>query len=92
MARPDKIFTDPEYAAAFQYKNDFQPKETADYDWVGEYAVFTYNELQTVERTLDAKAESIVKLLGGASGLLSVGAIINMEKLSGLTQLSLIHI
>lgn len=84
MSRPDRIFTDPEYAKAYEYKNQFQPKDDADYGWVSTYAVFIYNQLQAIETSLDSKAESIIKLMGGASGLLSIGAIINMDKLAAL--------
>jgi hypothetical protein len=92
MSRPDRIFTDPEYANAYEYKDQFQPKDDADYGWVSTYAVFIYNQLQAIETSLDSKAESIVKLMGGASGLLSIGAIINMDKLialNGPTRLSI---
>jgi len=72
---------DPEYQEAHKSKETFSPKEDVDYDWVHEYALLIYDRFDQAEKALDAKAESIIKFLGGGSGLLTLGAIVNLRDL-----------
>jgi hypothetical protein len=82
--RPDRrIQFDPEYQKAHAFKNSFRPtKSPEEYRWVAEYAKFVLGQFQSAERTLDEKAESVMKLFGGGTGLLTLGAIVNLPKIS----------
>ena len=78
---PTKIHDDPAYQKAHEFKNTFSPKQDVDYDWIEDYARLIYDRFDQADQTLDAKAESIIKVLGGGTGLLTLGAIINLPKL-----------
>jgi hypothetical protein len=78
---PEYVYRHPDYQLAFDYKNNFQPKASEDYGWVRDYADFVYGQFEKTGQTLDAKAESIMKLLGGGSGLLTLTAIVNLTKI-----------
>ena len=75
------IHGDPDYQKAHEFKDTFSPKEGVDYDWIEDYARLVYDRFDKAEQTLDAKAESIIKFLGGGTGLLTFGAIVNIQKL-----------
>lgn len=78
---PAEVFQEQEYQDAYEFKCNFIPEDEADYDWVSDYAKQNFEQFQLADQTLDAKAESIMKVLGGGSGLLSIGAIINLPKI-----------
>ena len=78
---PSQVFTDPDYVAAYEFKNTFTPTDGKDYAWTVDYAKFTFAQLQHADETLDRKAESIMRTLGGGSGLLSLGAVLNLSKI-----------
>ncbi|NOY30753.1 MAG: hypothetical protein GXP28_11470 [Planctomycetes bacterium] len=84
------IFTDPEYQAAYRFKDVFLPDKDKDYEWVAEYARFTFDQLQKANDTLDKKSESIMRVLGGGSGLLSLGAVLNLTKIGVATAFGLL--
>lgn len=86
---PNKVFTEEEYRRAYEFKDNFVPKGDRDYDWVADYARFTYDQFQNADDTLDKKAESMMRLLGGGSGLLSLGAIVNLSKIGFATSVTL---
>ena len=83
LPKPTDVRFDAEYASAHRFKNAFTPQQGVDYHWVQTYAREIYRRLDEADQVLDAKAESIIKLLGGGTGLLSVGAIVNLPRLSG---------
>ena len=83
LFRPKNIRLNPDYARAHRFKNAFIPQEGVDYGWVRTYVRESYGKLEQADQNLDNKAESIIKLLGGGSGLLSIGAIVNLSRLSG---------
>ncbi|MFH1920580.1 MAG: hypothetical protein ABIP48_11920 [Planctomycetota bacterium] len=78
---PSKVHDDPAYQKAHEFKNIFSPTEGVNYDWIEDYARLIYDRFDQADQTLDAKAESIIKVLGGGTGLLTLGAIINLPKL-----------
>lgn len=78
---PSKIQDDPAYQSAHRFKDTYSPKEGVDYDWVEDYAKLVYDRFDKTDEALDAKAESIIKVLGGGSGLVTLGAILNLPKL-----------
>jgi hypothetical protein len=81
LPRLGKIHLDLEYQKAHDFKNLFHPKNGVDYEWVTGYARQIYDQFDQADQVLDAKAESIIKVLGGGSGLLTLGAILNLPKL-----------
>ena len=68
---PTRVHDDPAYQKAHEFKDSYSPKEQVDYDWVQDYARLIYDRFQQADESLDAKAESIIKLLGGGTGLLT---------------------
>jgi hypothetical protein len=91
MWRPDRrIQFDPEYQKAHALKNTYRPTKSSDqYGWVADYAKYVLGEFRSAERTLDEKAESVMKLFGSGTGLLTFGAFINLPKFSLLTTILL---
>lgn len=78
---PTRIHDDPAYQKAHEFKDTYSPKEGVNYDWIQDYARLIYDRFNQADELLDAKAESIIKLLGGGTGLLTLGAILNLSKL-----------
>jgi len=78
---PTRVHDDPDYQKAHEFKDTYSPKEGVDYDWIQDYARLTYDRFQQADELLDAKAESIIKILGGGTGLVTLGAILNLSKL-----------
>jgi hypothetical protein len=72
------VNSEPEYIAAYEFKNAFQPANGVDYTWVGNYADFNYRQLHATNETLDKKAEFLISLFTGGTGLLTVGAAVNL--------------
>ena len=79
-SHPQEIFEEEDYKLAYEFMLRFEAKEDIDYSWVCTYAESHYQRLQTVAEVIDDKAESIIKIFASGSALLSLGAIINIEK------------
>src|SRR5262245_1635135 len=67
-----KIEEDPDYASAVAFNAKFTPKEGKNYGWVLTYAEQNYKRLEGAFNDLDAKADNIIKYLGGGLGLLGL--------------------
>jgi len=78
---PTRIHDDPAYQKAHEFKDTYSPKEGVEYDWVRDYARLVYDRFSQADESLDAKAESIIKVLGGGSGLITLGAILSLPNL-----------
>lgn len=89
LPRPNSVHLDPEYQAAHEFKDQYIPKESVEYDWVVAYARLILDRFDQADQALDAKAESIMKVLGGGTGLLTLGGIINRPKLDAAVAASL---
>jgi hypothetical protein len=81
LTRPSRIHSDEAYRRANVFKDRFQPRDDVDYAWIQTYSREVYSRLEQADQTLDTKAESIIKLLGGGTGLLALGALINAPKI-----------
>jgi hypothetical protein len=85
-----KVHTDTAYREAHEFKNQYNPKEDVDYEWVSSYAKFVFEQFERADETLDAKAENIIRILGGGTGLLTLGAIANVAKINVWTAACLV--
>lgn len=74
------IHEEPDYERAYEYFLQFVPKDDVDYEWVATYAEDHYRRLKNVAEELDHKADSVIRIFASGSGLLSLGAILNLEK------------
>jgi hypothetical protein len=74
---PDMIKSDPLYLESLKFKNDWKPDESRlkNYDWIKEYAVSSHSRCLETYKYLDDKADSIIRYVGGLSGLLTLGAL-----------------
>jgi len=79
--RPDAKQTDA-YLSAQELKNTFKPENDVDYEWVLRQARFNYEQLLSSNEALDEKAEKLIALFAGGSGLLSVGAILKLSEVN----------
>lgn len=66
---------------AKSFAKSYVPKDGADCEWVKSYAHFIFDKLVEADRGLETKAENMVKLLGGGTGLLTLGALANLSRL-----------
>lgn len=64
IPRPSFIHQDPDYREAHRFKNEFEPDPEVEYTWVVSYAREVYSHFEKADEKLDAKAESIIKILG----------------------------
>src|SRR5438093_6944908 len=60
-----------DYTAATEFRKNFTPLEgdEHDYDWVTDFAKFSYEKIHDGFDKLDEKADSIIRYLGGGSAL-----------------------
>lgn len=77
-----KVHEELDYREAYEYKNKFVPRDGQDYGWVQDYARFNFDQLLSANNTIDSKAESLLKIFAGGSGLLSIGAVLQLSKVS----------
>lgn len=71
----------PESIAAEVFKKDWSPRQdAAAYEWVKGYALANFDRLQAVYRGIDAKAEAIIRTVGAAAGLTTMGAIVALDE------------
>jgi hypothetical protein len=63
------------YRQAVSFRQTFTAKEGIEYGWVCEYAKQSHDILQDVFKSLDEKADSIIRHLTGGTGLFALGAI-----------------
>lgn len=90
LPRPSDIRSDPDYQVAHDFKDSYEPSDGVDYKWVSTYARETYDRFEQANQNLDAKAESIIKLLGGGTGLVTLGAIVRSADVAKLNMASLL--
>ena len=76
------VYDELEYRSAYEYKGKYVPKDGTDYEWVGEYAQFNFKQLLSTNKALDAKADSLIRVFASGGGLLSIGAILTLSKVS----------
>jgi hypothetical protein len=67
------------YDEANKFKLNIEPKPGADYEWVWEYAKFQFERADAIYKDLDNRAHDIIKYLGGGTGLLTFGALANVD-------------
>ena len=77
-----EVWQEPAYQDAYEFKNDFNPETNADYKWVASYADFNFRQLLSANESLDAKAESLITVFAGGSGLISIGAVPRLSAVS----------
>lgn len=76
---PAHIRKSASYAQALAFMKAVQAKEGVEYDWVIEHAKDLWDERRKHFASLDEKADSIIKYLGGGLGLLSVGILAKVD-------------
>ena len=80
QVQPDDDYERHEdYAAALEYYKSFVHKEGIDYSVAITYAHERYDRLDKTDKTLDEKADSIIKYLGGGSALITFGALMSIK-------------
>jgi hypothetical protein len=78
-APDDDYEKSPDYAAALEFYQKFEQKDGVEYRGVIDYARQLYDRLDRTDKTLDEKADSIIKYLGGGSALVTFGAFISLR-------------
>jgi hypothetical protein len=64
-----------EYKEALEYWNKFKQQEQVDYTVALAYARELFERYEKLDKSLDEKADSIVKYLGGGSALVTLGGL-----------------
>jgi hypothetical protein len=64
----------PEYKKAQAFRLTFAPGE-GDYAWLIDYAKARYEAMNRIFQTLDEKADSLIKYLGGGTALVTFGTL-----------------
>jgi hypothetical protein len=78
---PSWITSAPEYQEAKHFKENIKLAQNADhYKWVWEYAAAEYERRLSVWSILDEKADTIIKYLGGGTGLFTLGALASIRE------------
>lgn len=77
---PRPIEHETDYREAEQFKLDWSPKEERKYAWVPEYAEQLYRLHDERFRDLDAKADAIIRYLGGGTGLVAIVVLANPSR------------
>jgi hypothetical protein len=79
----DRLFGDPRkteaHAAALKFRNEIAVDVGKDYAWVAEYAKTLWAYREASYKTLDEKADSIIKYLGGGTGLFAIGVLSKID-------------
>ena len=57
---------------AIEYSKKYNPKKDKEYKWVYEHAKEQYDRVEHIFRTLDNKADSMIKYLSPTSGILGI--------------------
>lgn len=76
----DRIEDHEDYKAAVEFRQTFAPKDGVDYAWVCEYAEKHYRWLEERFQYLDEKADSIIKYLGGGTGVIALAAVAGITR------------
>ncbi|MCI0743484.1 MAG: hypothetical protein L0Y72_31030 [Gemmataceae bacterium] len=70
--------SDPDYLAAKNAK--VEVKRGVDYNWVAEFAKDHWNRLDAIFKHIDEKADGLIKLFGGGTGLLALSTFFAINK------------
>jgi hypothetical protein len=76
---PQFIAKDPVHQEVIDFLNNAKAAEGAEYGWTFEYAKTLWEYRNKTFAGLDEKAESIIRYLGGGTGLFAIGAIAKVE-------------
>lgn len=68
-----------DFKAALDFYRTFEQKDGVDYSGVIAYARELYDRYDRTDKTLDEKADSIIKYLGGGSALITFGALMSLR-------------
>jgi len=80
LAEPDDDYEkSDEYKAALDFYRSFKHEDGVDYSGVVAYACELYERYDKTDKTLDDKADSIIKYLGGGSALITFGALATLK-------------
>ena len=71
--------TEAKYVEAVNYFQTFEPDPRVDYTPTVAYMKDLHERLQSTDRLLDEKADSIIKYLGGGSAVITVGALFSLK-------------
>jgi hypothetical protein len=70
----------PAYQDVVSFSKNADIQEGVDYSWVWDYASASYDRASTLYRSLDDKANDIIKYLGGGTGLFTLGLLNGIHK------------
>jgi hypothetical protein len=70
---------DETFEDAVKYLNSVEGKPGVDYEWALEYAKLLWEDWNNTFNVLDEKAESIIKYLGGGTGLFALGVLSKID-------------
>jgi hypothetical protein len=76
---PAFVVNDSAYKQALEFMKYVGPKQGAEYGWVFDYAKILWEYRNRVFVSLDEKADSIIKYLGGGTGLFALGVLAKVD-------------
>lgn len=69
----------PAYKYADEFYRNFKAQEGVDYTHAIQYARELYDRYNATDKLYDEKADSIIKYLGGGTGIIAAGALLAMK-------------
>jgi len=66
------IESNEDYKKAYLLKQEFEPKKEINYKWIYDYALTQYERVEDTFKTLDNKADFMIKCLVPGSGILGL--------------------
>jgi hypothetical protein len=65
----------PDYKKALEFNSKHEPRSDRDYKWIWQYAEQNFLRWEDANKYLDEKADSLIKYLGGGTGLFTILSI-----------------
>jgi hypothetical protein len=78
--RTPNVLDRKEYRAAEEFACSIETDDNKDYDWVVNYARDNYDRIIKINSILDEKANDIIKFLGGGTGIVTLGVLVNLPR------------
>jgi hypothetical protein len=78
---PPPIEDHPAFKIALGFKDAIRIDNDVNYDWLYDYSIDTLNRHINLSKEIEDKADSIIKYLGGGTGILTFAALNNLSSL-----------
>jgi hypothetical protein len=75
----ESIENHPDHQAAVAFMQTVEGKEGVDYQWVFDHAKLLWEDRQKTLSDLDAKADGIIRYLGGGTALFTLGVLARVD-------------